>query len=106
MKTNFTFNINNFINVPNDQNKNESINMNKKTERDEEDEEYGITNEITFSEKNMKSNKAKTNQKGNNINNRAKNNNYINYGSNRHNNGKLFRNCVRKKKIYQEQKKK
>ena len=100
MKTNFTFNINNFINVPNDQNKNESINMNKKTERDEEDEEYGITNEITFSEKNMKSNKAKTNQKGNNINNRAKNNNYINYGSNRHNNGKLFRNCVRKKKLF------
>ena len=100
MKTNFTFNINNFINVPNDQSKNESINMNKKTERDEEDEEYGITNEITFSEKNMKSNKAKTNQKGNNINNRAKNNNYINYGSNRHNNGKLFRNCVRKKKLF------
>ena len=100
MKTNFTFNINNFINVPNDQSKNESINLNKKTERDEEDEEYGITNEITFSEKNMKSNKAKTNQKGNNINNRAKNNNYINYGSNRHNNGKLFRNCVRKKKLF------
>ena len=100
MKTNFTFNINNFINVPNDQNKNESINMNKKTERDEEDDEYGITNELTFSEKNIKNSKAKTNQKGINANNRNKNNNYINYGTNRHNNGKLFRNCVRKKKLF------
>ena len=100
MKTNFTFNINNFINVPNDQNKNESINMNKKTERDEEDDEYGITNELTFSEKNIKNSKAKTNQKGINANNRIKNNNYINYGTNRHSNGKLFRNCVRKKKLF------
>ena len=100
MKTNFTFNINNFINVPNDQSKNESINLNKKTERDEEDDEYGITNELTFSEKNVKNIKAKTNQKGNNINNRIKNNNYINFGTNKHNNEKLFRNCVRKKKLF------
>ena len=101
MKTNFTFNINNFINVPNDQTKNESININKKTERDEDDE-FGL-NEQTFSEKNTNTNscKTKTHKKGSNGNNRIKNNsNYVNYGTNRHNNGKLFRNCVRKKKLF------
>ena len=102
MKTNFTFNINNFINVPNDQTKNESINLNKKTERDE-DEEFVLVNEQTFSEKNKNTNscKTKTHQKGTNCNNRIKNNsNYVNYGTNRHNNGKIFRNCVRKKKLF------
>ena len=99
MKTNFTFNINNFINVPNEHNKNGSLNINKKTERDEEDE-IGIINEHNFSDKNSNILKAKSNQKGCNLNNRTKNNNYLNYGSNRHNNGKLFRNCVRKKKLF------
>ena len=96
MKTNVTFNINNFINVPNEQSKNESIN--KKAERYEDEDEYGITNELTFSEKPKNNGKAKSNQKGNNIINRK--NNYINYGTNKHNNGKLFRNCVRKKKLF------
>ena len=103
MKTNFTFNINNFINVPNEQNKNDSININKNTERyEDEEEEFGNSNEQTFSEKNKNNCKAKTNQKGCNLNNRTKNNNYINmnYGTNRHNNGKLFRNCVRKKRLF------
>ena len=103
IKTNFTFNINNFINVPNDQTKNESLNTNKKTERYDEEDEFGIINEQIFSEKNNNINKAKSNQKGSNFNNnKTKNNNYINYGTNKHNNGKIFRNCVRKKKLFDE----
>ena len=101
IKTNFTFNINNFINVPNDHGKNESINTNKKTERYEEEDEGHV--EQVYSEKNIHNNcKAKSNQKGSTFsnNNRIKNNNYINYGTNRHNNEKLFRNCVRKKKLF------
>ena len=103
MKTNFTFNINNFINVPGEQSKNETIN--KKTERYEDEEQFGITNEQIFSQKNNinnnNNNKAKTNQKkGNYNNNRTKNNNYISYGTNKHNNGKLFRNCVKKRKLF------
>ena len=95
VKTNFTFNINNFINVPNNKNENEGINMNKKTERYEEEDE--LINEQTFSEKNKINTKIKSNQKGYNYTNRSKN-----YGSNTngHNNngsGKLFRNFVRKK---------
>ena len=102
MKTNFTFNINNFINVPNEQNKNDSININKKTERYEDEEEYGIPNEQTFSEKSKINCKTKSNQKACNLNTRTKNNNYVNmnYGTNRHSNGKLFRNCVRKKRLF------
>jgi hypothetical protein len=102
VKTNFTFNINNFINVPNNKNENENegINMNKKTERYEEEDE--LINEQTFSEKNKISIKTKSNQKGNNYTNRSKNNNYGS-NTNGHNNngsGKLFRNCVRKKKLF------
>ena len=104
VKTNFTFNINNFINVPNNQSKNESIN--KKTERYEDEDDFGIINgqEQTLPGKNNINNnincKAKTNHKKAYNNNRTKNNNYINYGTNRHNNGKLFRNCVKKKKLF------
>jgi len=100
VKTNFTFNINNFINVPNNKNENETIN--KKTERYEEEDE--LINKQTFSEKNknLMNTKTKSNQKGNNFTNRSKNNNYGS-NTNGHNNnasGKLFRNCVRKKKLF------
>ena len=102
IKTNFTFNINNFINVPNDQVKNESITTNKKTQRYEEEDD-GVGDHV-YQEKIINSNncKAKSNQKGStfNNNNRIKSNNYINYGTNIHNNEKIFRNCVRKKKLF------
>ena len=98
MKSNVTFNINNFINVPNEQSKNGSIN--KKVEKYDDEDEFGVTNQITFSEKNKKNCKAKSNQKGVNINDKIKNNNYMNYGSSKHNNGKFYRNYVRKKKLF------
>ena len=98
VKANVTFNINNFINVPNEQSKNGSVS--KKVERYNDDDEFGMTNQLTFSEKNKNNCKAKSNQKGVNFNNRTKNNNYMNYGSSKHNNGKIFRNCVRKKKLF------
>ena len=100
VKTNFTFNINNFLNVPSNKNENEGINMNKKTERYEEEDE--LINERTFSEKSKINTKIKSNQKGYNYTNRSKNNNYgsnIN-GYNNNGSGELFRNFVRKKKLF------
>ena len=93
MKTNFTFNINNFINVPN---KNESMNIiNKKDRYDDFVDDFWLDNE---------NNKIKTNQKRQN-NNKIKNRN-INYSTNIHNshnsNEKNMRNSIRKKKLFEE----
>ena len=95
---NFTFNINNFINVPNN-NKNES--STKKKERyDDLEDDFWITNNITSNE----SNNIKSNQKRKN-NEKIKNRN-INYGTNIHNshnsNEKFYRNSVRRKKLFEE----
>ena len=97
MKTNFTFNINNFINVPN--NKNDSINtVNKKDRYDDLEDDLWINNN---NENNVKN---KSNQKRNN-NDKVKNRN-INYGTNIHNshnnNDKIFKNSVRKRKLFEE----
>ena len=99
LKTNnFTFNINNFINVPN--NKNESSTK-KKSRYDDFDDEFWITNNMN----NNESIKIKSNQKRNNNNDKVKNRN-INYGTNIHNshnsNEKIFRNSVRRKKLFEE----
>ena len=93
MKTNFTFNINNFINVPN---KNDSMNIiNKKGRYDDFVDDFWLDNDNT---------KIKSNQKrksNNKINNRN-----INYSINIHNshnsNEKNMRNSVRKKKLFEE----
>ena len=65
--------------MPNNQNKLKSlfININPKTERNEEDDFY-INHRQIFYEKNIKKTKAKTNQKKTNYNNRVKNNKDIN----------------------------
>ena len=102
MKTNFTFNINNFINVPNN-NKNENLNIvNKKERYDDYDDDFWINNN-----ENNTNNKVKSNQKrnNNNINDKIKNRN-INYGTSLHNNihnsnnEKIFKNSVKKKKLF------
>ena len=105
MKTNFTFNINNFINVPN--HKNESINStNKKGRYDEYDDDFWINNnkEINTNINNNENHKVKSNQKRSN-NDKIKQRN-VNFGTNIHNphnsNEKIFRNSVKKRKLFDE----
>lgn len=105
IKTNFTFNINNFINVPN--HKNESINStNKKGRYDDFDDDFWINNnkEINTNINNNENIKVKSNQKRSN-NEKIKNRN-LNFGANIHNphnsNEKIFRNSVKKRKLFDE----
>ena len=108
MKTNFTFNINNFINVPNNNNKNESMNtVNKKQRYDDLDDDFWITSNNKDNNTNIsnnENNKVKSSQKRND-NEKTKNRN-INFGTNIHNphnsNEKIFRNSVKKRKLFEE----
>ena len=99
MKTNFTFNINNFINIPN---KNESLNMiNKKEEGDDEDD-FWIINEQNSLEKDKKKIKLNNQKRSKNLkNNKIKNKNNNVY-QNRYNNEKEYKTTVRKKKLFEE----
>ena len=99
MKTNFTFNINNFINIPN---KNESLNMiNKKEEGDDEDD-FWIINEQNSLEKDKKKIKLNNQKRNKNLkNNKIKNKNNNVY-QNRYNNEKEYKTTVRKKKLFEE----
>ena len=97
MKTNFTFNINNFINVPSQ--KNDSMNtVNKKERYDDIEDDIWINS-------NNNNTKNKSNQKRKN-NDKIKNRN-INYGTNFHNthntNDKIFkRSVLGKRKLFEE----
>ena len=97
MKTNFTFNINNFINVPSQ--KNDSMNtVNKKERYDDIEDDIWINS-------NNNNTKNKSNQKRKN-NDKIKNRN-INYGTNFHNthntNDKIFKSSVLgKRKLFEE----